>query len=95
MGSLPCPVAWAYIWLPSLVIGIREKMNRHIVLFLTWGGLRGGISIALALSLTKGLHKDLFLFVTYTVVLFSIVVQGLSIEKLAGRYSKKKVNLLK
>jgi len=74
------------IWIPSLIISLKEKMNFKTVAFLTWSGLRGGISIALALTLTRGLHKDLFLFCTYCIVLFSIIVQGLSIEK----YFKRK-----
>lgn len=49
---------------------------------MTWGGLRGGISIALALSLTDAMHKDLFLVMTYTVVVFSIIGQGLTVGKL-------------
>ncbi len=52
---------------------------------MTWGGLRGGISIALALTLTAGMNRDLFLVVTYVVVVFSIIVQGLSVGKLANR----------
>lgn len=77
------------IWLPSQLIRFREKTDLTTVLLLTWGGLRGGISIALALSLSAGLHKDLFVFITYCVVVFSIVVQGLSIEKIAARQKKK------
>jgi CPA1 family monovalent cation:H+ antiporter len=49
---------------------------------LTWGGLRGGISIALALSISTNLDKDLWVSLTYFVVAFSILVQGLSIGKL-------------
>lgn len=52
---------------------------------MTWGGLRGGISIALALQLTPEMNRDLFLTVTYGVVIFSIVVQGLTVGKLAKR----------
>jgi CPA1 family monovalent cation:H+ antiporter len=52
---------------------------------MTWGGLRGGISIALALSLTPELNRDLFLTVTYGVVVFSIIVQGLTVGRLAKR----------
>ncbi|MCC7336180.1 MAG: cation:proton antiporter, partial [Pirellulaceae bacterium] len=52
---------------------------------MTWGGLRGGISIALALSLPPTANRDLFLTVTYGVVVFSIIVQGLSIGSLAQR----------
>ncbi len=52
---------------------------------MTWGGLRGGISIALALSLPAGTTRELFLAITYGVVIFSIVVQGLSIAPLTRR----------
>jgi CPA1 family monovalent cation:H+ antiporter len=54
-------------------------------LIMTWGGLRGGISIALALGLTEVMHRDLFLVITYIVVVFSILVQGLTVEKLVKR----------
>ena len=49
---------------------------------MTWGGLRGGISIALALSLTVEMHRDLFLVITYIIVVFSIIVQGLTVGNL-------------
>ncbi len=52
---------------------------------MTWGRLRGGISIALALSLTADMDKDPFLVITYIVVVFSIIVQGLSIGKVANK----------
>ncbi len=51
-------------------------------LIMTWGGLRGGISIALALTLPKEMHRDLFLVMTYMIVVFSILGQGLSLGKL-------------
>lgn len=56
-------------------------------LIMTWGGLRGGISIALALSLTQDMHRDLFLVITYIVVVFSILVQGLTVGKLIKKYN--------
>lgn len=56
-------------------------------LIMTWGGLRGGISIALALSLTTEMNRDLFLVITYIVVVFSIIVQGLTVGKLIKRYA--------
>lgn len=56
---------------------------------LTWGGLRGGISVALALSLPKGAERDLIVALTYVVVLFSILGQGLSIGWVARRFGKK------
>jgi CPA1 family monovalent cation:H+ antiporter len=58
-------------------------------LIMTWGGLRGGISIALALGLTEAMHRDLFLVITYIVVVFSILVQGLTVEKLVKRLEKQ------
>ena len=52
---------------------------------MTWGGLRGGISIALAFGLTETMHRDLFLVITYVVVVFSILVQGLTVGKLVKK----------
>ncbi len=79
------------ILLPSLVVRLQQKMPSHVIFFLTWGGLRGGISIALALTLTYRLHKDLFVFITYCVVVFSVLVQGLTLDRLfLGKPSFKK-----
>jgi len=54
-------------------------------LIMTWGGLRGGISIALALGLTEAMHRDLFLVITYVIVVFSILVQGLTVGPLVKK----------
>lgn len=70
------------VLIPSLMIKFSTKFRKKTILVLTWGGLRGGISIALALSLTYDLNKDLWVSVTYFVVAFSILVQGLTIGKL-------------
>jgi len=59
-------------------------------LIMTWGGLRGGISIALALGLTEAMQRDLFLVITYVVVVFSILVQGLTVGKLVKRFEQIK-----
>ncbi|QTE22028.1 cation:proton antiporter [Polaribacter cellanae] len=66
-------------------LGFVPKTN----LIMTWGGLRGGISIALALSLTNSMERDLFLVITYIVVVFSILVQGLTVGKLIQKYTKE------
>ncbi|MDX1665907.1 MAG: sodium:proton antiporter [Saprospiraceae bacterium] len=59
------------------------------IFLLTWGGLRGGISVALALSLTGIESRQFILFITFTVVAFSIIVQGLTIGPLAARLKKE------
>ncbi|WPP50433.1 cation:proton antiporter [Catalinimonas niigatensis] len=68
--------------LPIAFFSKRLEFVPHTDLIMTWGGLRGGISIALALSLTDDMNREFFLTVTYVVVVFSIIVQGLTIEKL-------------
>jgi len=67
------------VGVPIRLIALKVKVAPHLVKILTWGGLRGGISVALALSLPEGDSRDLILFLTYVVVVFSIVVQGLTI----------------
>lgn len=67
------------VGLPIRLIGLKKTVAPHLVKILTWGGLRGGISVALALSLPEGDSRDLVLFLTYIIVVFSIVVQGLTI----------------
>lgn len=68
--------------LPIALFGKKLKFVPHTDFIMTWGGLRGGISIALALSLSEQMDREFFLTVTYVVVVFSIIVQGLTIEKL-------------
>lgn len=63
----------------------RREFSPHIIKILTWGGLRGGISVALALSLSVSPERDVILMMTYIVVVFSVLVQGLSIGALIKR----------
>jgi CPA1 family monovalent cation:H+ antiporter len=65
----------------ALVPGLRADFTPRVIAVLTWGGLRGGISLALALSLPNGAHRDAIIAVTYAVVVFSIVVQGLTLGR--------------
>jgi monovalent cation:H+ antiporter, CPA1 family len=71
--------------LARLVPALREDFPPYVIGILTWGGLRGGISVALALSLPSGPHRDAIITVTYVVVLFSILVQGLTLSRLLRR----------
>ncbi len=70
---------------PITLLGLRHAYTKGAVPVLTWGGLRGGISVALALSLPDSAAKEVILAMTYGVVIFSIVVQGLTIEALVRR----------
>lgn len=64
------------------ILRLRVAFSPRVVRILTWGGLRGGISIALALSLPAGGERDLIVAMTYLVVVFSILVQGLSVGRM-------------
>lgn len=74
------------VWLPVSVIGLRNRFPRGVSRILTWAGLRGGISVALALSLPPIPEKGLILACTYMVVLFSILVQGMTIKRVLRRF---------
>lgn len=88
-GLLAIPIVLACRYF-SLLLPIKffEKKLDFVPrtnLVMTWGGLRGGISIALALGLTQDMHRDLFLVITYVVVVFSIIGQGLTVGKLVKK----------
>lgn len=88
-GALAIPLTlmarYIALTIPIKLLERRLEFIPNTNLIMTWGGLRGGISIALALALTESMSRDLLLTMTYTVVLFSIVVQGLTVEKLVRR----------
>lgn len=73
------------IFIPAKVIPFKNKFSNHTIVVLCWGGIRGGVSIALALSLVNPEYKNIILSITYIVVIFSIVVQGLTIAKVANK----------
>lgn len=73
------------VLLPYSLLKHAEKTPLKTVAILTWGGLRGGISIAMALSLTDNPASEVILYITYAVVLFSILAQGMSIGALVKK----------
>lgn len=91
-GFIAIPVVLAARFLslypPVYFFGRTLEFVPKTTTLMTWGGLRGGISIALALSLEQYMERDLFLVMTYIVVVFSILVQGLTINKLVKRVLK-------
>ena len=86
MVPLVLTARWISVGIPiSLLRWLRLAVSPHAVKILTWGGLRGGISLALALSIPPGKYYDLILTSTYIVVAFSIIVQGLTTGPVARR----------
>jgi CPA1 family monovalent cation:H+ antiporter len=79
------------LWIPSFAIREKEKISKRTLLILTWGGIRGGISIALALSINPEYNRDMWVTITYIIVCFSILVQGITIGKLAKKTAKNTV----
>ncbi len=76
------------IVIPARTILRKNTFSKGSLIVLVWGGIRGGVSIALVLSMPNSEWKDLLLEITYIVVLFSIVIQGLTVGKVAHRVLK-------
>jgi monovalent cation:H+ antiporter, CPA1 family len=74
------------ILIPFIFLRKNNIFPKHALTILTWGGLRGGISVALALSLPKSEFSDFFVTITYIIVLFSIIAQGLTIGRVVKKY---------
>jgi len=79
----------AAVSIPIFMLSSWKKYRRDVIPIMTWGGLKGGISVALALSVPENDYKPLILAITYIVVLFSIIVQGLTIAPLAKRLNRE------
>jgi CPA1 family monovalent cation:H+ antiporter len=87
LGAIPIVLAARYIsvLLPISLLRYNTCFEKNAIGILTWGGLRGGLSVALALSVPASMYGEHFVAITYIIVLFSIIVQGLTIGKFAGR----------
>ncbi|MFO0664822.1 MAG: sodium:proton antiporter [Polyangiaceae bacterium] len=76
--------------LPLAAVSRYASFGRGTLTVLTWGGLRGGISVALALSIPAGEARNTIVVLTYVVVVFSILVQGLSLGTIARRFAAER-----
>ncbi len=76
------------ISLPIYALQYKMPFEKNAIPILTWGGIRGGLSVAMALSIPKEMFGEIFVAITYVIVLFSIIVQGLTIGKLAKKLAK-------
>lgn len=87
--SIPLVLASRFlaVALPLAALPGFRREARGAITLLTWGGLRGGISVALALSLPAGTARDAILVVTYCVVVFSILIQGTTLGRIVRRFA--------
>lgn len=79
---------WIVVFLPKVLLPKTINLNSKEANLIVWGGLRGGLSIALVMSLPESEAKQVLMIATYTCVVFSILVQGLSIERVAKKLLK-------
>lgn len=79
----------AAVAVPVMLLRPFRTFSTGVVPIMTWGGLKGGISVALALSLPDSEYKPVILTATYIVVLFSIIIQGLTVGRVANKLGRE------
>ena len=91
VAALPIVLIARYISVGAPIAVLRrfQRFEPHTVKLLTWAGLRGALSVALALSLAEGAAKELIVTATYVIAIFSILVQATTVEPLARRWMKQ------
>jgi len=82
-------IRWISVAIPISALKFGGEFSDGAITILTWGGLRGGISVALALSLPDNEYKAPILTITYAVVVFSIIFQGLTMKAVVARFIKQ------
>lgn len=80
---------WLSILIPIYALTYFKILNLQLLNVLTWSGLRGGVSIALALSI-EGIYHDFLVSITYAVVIFSMMIQGISVSYVVKKYLRRK-----
>ncbi|SEW05355.1 sodium/proton antiporter, CPA1 family [Chryseobacterium wanjuense] len=73
------------LYIPAVLFRFKKVFGTKSLFIMTWGGLRGGISIALALSLPQNPYKNILVSITFVIVIFSILIQGITVEKVIKR----------
>jgi CPA1 family monovalent cation:H+ antiporter len=86
MIPLVLAARWLSVAAPLAAMASFRSRAPGALALLTWGGLRGGISVALALSLPNGPERNIILVITYCIVVFSILIQGTTLGRVARRY---------
>ena len=82
LTAIPVVLFARYLSIKTPTLVLKEDYSRKTITILVWGGVRGAVSIALALSIGDMLHRSIIVAITYFVVVFSIIIQGLSLKKL-------------
>lgn len=97
-GMIAIPISliarFVSVGLPFGLLAMKEKLNVRTLMIMTWGGLRGGIAVALAITVPSPYGREVIVTITYCVVVFSILVQGLTVKYLVNKTTRPGTNTL-